>query len=212
MTTVPVSDRRPYYVGYVLGAGVLTAIASSLLDAGSVPGWVLFLVVLVYLGPLGLAALLVVGLPMALIFVAPASPLVVVLLAIGVAVVNVALFHRWRTRTPPVRVERAAPLPRWHAAVASVLFLLAGCGFVLLSYVAGFAALTAGGVDFRVPAVEADRVRLIAAITWWPGLAIAITGLVLWIVRARRGQTILIYACVDLALIVTLLTVMTLSS
>jgi hypothetical protein len=126
---------------------------------------------------------------------------------------NVMILRNWRTRKPLTSADSALTeaLSPWDHALGAVGFILAGCAFIALSMCAGFAALTAGGVDFAVPDTEAERVRLLAALTWWPGLAAAVAGLIMWIRQARRGRSIILWASADLTLQLVLLTVLILA-
>ena len=60
--------------------------------------------------------------------------------------------------------------------LGGALFVLAGCAFILLCMFAGFAAFTAHGIDVQVPDAKATKTLVVAGVTWWTGLAIAITG------------------------------------
>lgn len=212
MTIGATLARRSVSTGYVVGAAVVTAAASLLSQAGLVPDWVVIAGVILYLGPLGLAALLVVLVPISFLVVAPNSVVLglSVAVAMGVAVLNVLIVRRWSTGRGSQAGTGGAGMTRrvWDQVLGAVLFVFAGCVFILLSMIAGFEAMVAPGVDVRVPVAEADHVRLLAALTWWPGLTIAVGGLVLWIVCAKRARPILPWAIVDLVLMLGLVTVL----
>ena len=226
MTVGSIVDRRAVRIGYVVGAGVFTFVGSALALANLIPTWAEFtiLVVLVlYLGPLGLAALLLLG-PITLLLAPVLAPIdaaspsqypavdwtqvtILTLVAVGVAMLNILIVRRWRARsaqlaaTGEIRTRRE----RLDRPLGAVLFSFAGCAFILLCFVAGAEALVAHGVDTVIPEAQADHTLLIAGLTWWPGFAIAVAGLVLWIVLLRRNRRILWWALGDFLIMVCLI-------
>ncbi len=208
MTLAGALERRGVRAAYVAGAGVLVAGLLLLTQAALVPGWIALIVVVAYLGPLGLAALLLLAVPAVLVLGSPPPALgfLGVAVAVGVAALNVAILRRWGARPAggPRDADGGSWSRGWDTVLGAAVFVLAGCAFVLFSLIAGFAALTAHGIDVRVPEAEAHRTLLRVALTWWPALATAIAGLVLWIVQASRGRRILPWAVADLLLILAL--------
>lgn len=208
MTLNATLGRRSVRTAYIVGAGALVVVMMTAGQAERIPSWLAVVAVLVYLGPLGLAALLAVMLPMVLIVLLPAPILtgVCVAVALGVAAINVAIVRRWSERASTAGAEAGRSRYRvWDPLVRGSLFVLAGCAFIVLCVMAGFAALTAHGVDVQTPDDQAARTLLAAGLTWWTGLAIAVTGLVIWIRRARRGRLLLPWAAGDLGAMVALI-------
>lgn len=213
MTLTTAAVRWSLRTAYVLGAGALGAVLATAAEAGAIPGWLALLIILVYLGPLGLTGLLLVVLPLELIVLLPplALPVVSAVVAIGAASLNAVILDRWRRRRARGSAPSSSAGPSsgdWDTLLGGALFVLAGCAFVLLCMFAGFAALTAHGIDVRVPDADATRTLVVAGITWWTGLAIAITGLVLWVKLARRGRRLLPWAAADLASMVALISIL----
>jgi hypothetical protein len=216
MTLSSAFGHRSVRVAYIIGAGILGASAMTALREELVPAWILLVVVLAYFGPLGIAALLIVIFPILLIFLLPTSMLIAftAAVAIGVAALNVVILRHWSRRRAesPETSTWQARVRTWDPFLGAAVFVLAGSAFILLSIFAGFAALTAHGVDVRVPDAQANKILVVAALTWLPGLAIAVAGLVLWIVKATRGRPVLPWAIADLVSMVALIAALILGS
>lgn len=204
MALLDVVDRWPAQLGYIVGVGVLAVVASSLGIAGILHGWVLVLLVAVCLGPLGLAIFIVAS--SVALFVTAAPDWMVIGLAtvvsLGVAFVNVVSNRQWRARRltePDALVPRYFP-SGWDQLYGGILFVLAGGAFVVLSVLAGYAAGTAGyNVLASNLADRADEVKFVASVTWWPGLLIAVAGLLWWRVRVGQRRRIFSWGALDLA-------------
>jgi hypothetical protein len=197
-------DRRTVRVAYVVGAAILATITQWLFDSSADGAWIWMLVTAVYLGPLGIAAIIVLGLPADLILAVAGTlgQFVYVILAAGVAVLNIVIIARWH-RSSLARAAAGDPVPPNRTVdhvLGAVLFVLAGCGFIVLCFIAGFEVLTAHGIDSAVPDAVADPIVLAASLTWWPGFAIALAGLAVWIVQGTRHRRILPWAIADFAL------------
>lgn len=195
-----------------------------------VAGVITTIALVLYLGPLGIATGLLIAAPLGLLFVGSggASGVVGVILSTGVAGLNVLIVASWRERLrlraardaapdpiahawrPPVHSPRVLgetpivwadlrPAP-WKQAVGAAAFALAGCGFVVLCFVCGFTAVVAHGVDVQIPDAQANHTLLLAALAWWPGLGVAIAGLVVWVRRGRRGEALLPWGLAGLGL------------
>lgn len=200
----PFLDRQSVQIGYVVLAGVLAIVGWLLSTLGSFPVLVSIVVIALYLGPIGIASLVVFGFAV-LLFAGSVDgaiilPAIIVVLSVGIAIANVFIVRRWRARTAnPTTPSAGLERPRSpHGAWSAILFSLAGCTFIFLCIVAGFEGLTAHGIDEPVPDSIADPIVAVAAITWWIGLAVAVGGLVIWIVRARRHLSLLPWAFADL--------------
>ncbi|MGV8859010.1 hypothetical protein [Rhodoglobus sp.] len=199
-----VVDRRPAQVGYVIGAGVIAVVVAWLAIGGIIHGWMLIALVVVCLGPLGLAAFIVAN--SIALFVTGVPDWTVLGLAavvsIGVAFVNVISTRQWRARPlrePDALSTRHLP-PGWDQLYGGILFVLAGGAFIVLSVVAGYAAGTAGfGVLASSLENRADEVKFVASVTWWPGLLIAVVGLLWWRVRVGQRRRIFSWGALDLA-------------
>jgi hypothetical protein len=106
-------------------------------------------------------------------------------------------------------MEARQPVPRSSDAVAGgVLFGLAGLLFIILCFVAGVSAFTA---DTAAQGPQTGQIVLVATITFWIGLPVAIAGLVIWIVRVTQHKPIVIWAVVEAAVMVVLI-VLTMAS
>lgn len=105
MTLAGALERRGVRAAYVAGAGVLVAGLLLLTQAALVPGWIALIVVVAYLGPLGLAALLLLAVPAVLVLGSPPPALgfLGVAVAVGVAALNVAILRRWARDRREVR-------------------------------------------------------------------------------------------------------------
>jgi hypothetical protein len=197
---------------YVAGAGGVAAAALLLPQTDLVFDWVPTTVALLYLGPLGVAALFVLFIPLAFGLILPMSTLlgVAVAVAMGVAILNVVIVRRWMVRAGAGTgiVDGARRRRAWDQLLGGAFFVLAGCAFICLSVLAGFTALTAHGVDVAVPDVRASHVLLLAGLTWWWGLGIAVASLVVWILRARKARPLLPWAAGDLGLISGLIAIL----
>lgn len=199
-----VVDRRPAQVGYVVGAGVVAVIVAWLAIGGIIHEWILGPLVLVCLGPLGLAAFIVAS--SIALFVTGVPDLAVLGLAavvsVGIAFVNVISTRQWRVR-PLAEPDALSPQyvpPRWDRLYGGILFVLAGGAFIVLSVVAGYAPATINyGVGASSLANRVDEVQLVASITWWPGLLIAVVGLLWWRVRVGQRRRIFSWGALDLA-------------
>ena len=78
--------------------------------------------------------------------------------------------------------------------------MLAGGAFIVLSVVAGYAPATIDyGVGTSSLANRVDEVQLVASIMWWPGLLIAVVGLLWWRVRVGQRRRIFSWGALDLA-------------
>jgi hypothetical protein len=192
------------------------ALAIPLVQGEIVTGAVVYLAVLLYLGPVGVAALLFVVLPTSSILVMTDGILFGFQFAVAmvVAIVNVVLVRLWMAQ-PALTGESATKKSRrhgWDQLLGGSAFVLAGCGFVVLCVVAGFARAIAHGVDFPVPDAEADTTVLLLNFTWWPGLIVANAGLALWIIQAKRSRPILPWAVADLAIMITLIAIVSVAT
>lgn len=204
--------RQPAQVGYVVGAGVVSVIVAWLAINNIIQLWMLVPLVLIYLGPLGLAALIVAS--SVALFVTTVPDWAVLVLAavvsVGVAFVNVISTRQWRARPlaqPDALSPKGVP-PGWDRLYGGILFVLAGGAFIVLSVVAGYAAATADyGVAASSVADQADEVKFVASVTWWPGLLIAVVGLVWWRVRVGQRRRIFSWGALDLAAMLGLIAV-----
>ena len=208
--------RRDVARAYVTSVALLAALAVVLHGAGA-ESTAFSVATVVALGPLGLAVALVVLVPFLLVVVAPwwVTGALCIACALGVAVVNVRIVRRLtRPRDPAVLIDaddrrsrRGPPGTALDTTLSILFFVLAGCAFVVLCFVDGFAALTAHGVDFPETEEAAARTLAIAAWTWWPGLVLAIAGLVVWITRARQRRPSAPWAAVELGVMVGLVVI-----
>ncbi|MGV8913274.1 MAG: hypothetical protein ACOH14_11740 [Rhodoglobus sp.] len=197
-------DRRSAQHGYIVGAGVIAVVVAALTTGGILDEWMLAPMVVIYLGPLGLAAFIVAS--SIALFVTGVPDWTVLGLAavvsVSVAFVNVISTRQWRARrlTEPDALIPKSPPPGWDQLYGGILFVLAGGAFIVLSVVAGYAAGTAGyGVPASSLANRADEVKFVASVTWWPGLLIAVVGLLWWRVRVGQRRRIFSWATLDLA-------------
>ncbi|MGO4535970.1 hypothetical protein [Leifsonia sp. 2MCAF36] len=205
MTFREALDRWGFRAAYVAGAGFLVALAALLVLAGAAWSPLVVSVAVIYLGPLGLALLLIVLLFPSL--PAPIAVLAAVSVAVAVAIANVAIVRRWSALADQ---RGAAPdggerFWRYDRLLGGTSFVASGCVFLLLTVVAGFAALTAHGIDVRAADALANRVILVAAITWCLGFVLAIAGLILWIMRATRRRVLVPWAASEFAVMVGLI-------
>jgi len=69
------------------------------------------------------------------------------------------------------------PARKRHLIAGSVLLALAGCIFVLNCVVAGFQALTVGGIDFTPTGAYQAYTNTTVFWTFWPSAVIAVAGL-----------------------------------
>lgn len=211
MTLRDALDRWGFRVGYIGGAVLLGGLVALLVGTGTPAAPLVSCLTIVYLGPLGLVALLGVLLCGAFAAATQLPPS----LAIGVALIlivlaafaNVAIVRRWSAlrRDQDAALDGGAGFRRFDRLLGAMSFVLSGLAFVLLTVAAGFAVGTAHGIDVRVPDAQADRVILAAALTWWPGLALAAAGLVLWIVKAVRRRLLLPWAASEFTVMAGLL-------
>ncbi|MBH0025078.1 hypothetical protein [Salinibacterium sp. SWN248] len=197
-------DRRPAQIGYIVGVGVVAVVVSSLGLAGILQGWMLVLLVVVCLGPLGLAIFIVASSIALFVTAVPGWAIIglAAVVSLGVASVNVVSTRQWRARRL-IEPDALAPrhFPRgWDQLYGGILFVLAGGAFIVLSIVAGYAAGTAGyNVVASNLADRADEVKFVASVTWWPGLLIAVVGLLWWRVRVGQRRRIFSWGALDLA-------------
>lgn len=196
---------------YVLGVGLLAALLLLLADTGVVHP-ALIAVIVIPLGPLGLLG--AVGLTGLLDLLVPLVPLdawslgpavftaPVLAVVLLIAAVNVLIAARVLAasagRPAPARYRGRLPVAGDRLLGGSAFLTAAGL-LVALSFLAGFVALTAGGIDAPTPPAEAAQARLVAGATWGCGLVAAVAGLVLWIVAAARGTAMLRWGIADLA-------------
>ncbi|WP_168187159.1 hypothetical protein [Salinibacterium sp. UTAS2018] len=101
----------------------------------------------------------------------------------------------------------AGPLNERYEVLGILLFVFAGCGFVVLSALAGTATIMASGVPAVVPVAWNGQSLVVAGAAWWMGLAAALAGLAIWIIRAKAKRTLLPWAIVDCALMAVLIVV-----
>ncbi|MBH0117201.1 hypothetical protein I6E52_10125 [Salinibacterium sp. NG253] len=101
-------------------------------------------------------------------------------------------------------IRTPSPLNERHEVLGVLLFVFAGCGFVVLSALAGTAAIMATGVPAVVPVAWNVDALHVASAAWWLGLLVALAGLVIWIIRAQTKRTLLPWAIVDFAVMVSL--------
>lgn len=94
-----------------------------------------------------------------------------------------------------------------HEVLGVVLFVFAGCGFLVLCLVAGMATIMAAQVPATVPVAWKGQGLLVAAVAWWTGLVVALAGVAVWILRAKSKRSLLPWAIVDFALMVLLIAV-----
>lgn len=91
-------------------------------------------------GGLGLAALLLVVFPISFVVVSPNSVVpsltLAVAVATGVAVLNLVIVRRWRSRLAAQSETTGEGTNRrkWDQPLGAVLFVLAGCAFIVLCY------------------------------------------------------------------------------
>jgi hypothetical protein len=212
---VPPLGRRArlWAIGYVVGAAILTT-AAYLTQNIAWPLTVAFAVVIfVYLGPIGVGAGLLVGIVAAFVLAGVAGPSAAVIWGVGaaaVAAINVAVVLRWRRRA--ARVGGRIPFAAWDRLIGGFVFVLAGVAFVVLCFVAGATALLAHGVDVSVPEAQAAPIVRAAGLVWWPGLVVAVAGLVAWIMLARRRRRLLPWAIVALAIQIALILVLAITT
>lgn len=103
--------------------------------------------------------------------------------------------------SPPPGMER----PHWDIVLSAFLFVLAGISFVLLCFVAGVTAGLWTGIDTIEPTAISAPVRTTAGTTTLVGLAVAITGLVLWRRWSARGKRLIWIAAADLLVMFALI-------
>ncbi|MBH0099976.1 hypothetical protein I6E68_12615 [Salinibacterium sp. NSLL150] len=213
-------ERWPVTVGYIAGAGVLSALLIwiSQFDLRTLP-----LLMILYLGPLGLAAAALLAFPVTAVFaLANSASDVAIAVAMGAAVamatasLNVIIVKGRRRR----RIAAATPSSeglsgdepdvarRYGLAFSKLLFALAGWAFIALSVIAGGVILLADGMSSGVSVDEADPVKCAAAVIWWPGLLIAVAGLVTWIIRVDKGRPATALAAIDLVAMLVLISVL----
>ena len=211
MTLREAFERWGFRVGYVGGAVLLGGLVALLVGAGAPSIPLVICLTVVYLGPLSLAALLGVLLCLAFAAVTHLPPSLAVapavVLVVLVAFANVAIVRHWRAlrRERDETADGEQRFRRFDQPLGAACFVLSGFAFGLLTLVAFFAVTTAHGIDVRVPDAQADRVILLATLTWWPALAVALAGLVLWIVTAVRRRALTLWAASEFTLMAGLM-------
>lgn len=153
-------------------------------------------------------------LPRTLLLVGPPliTGAVIVALAMGVAAANLAITRRITSRHVPAapfdgddhRGGTRPPEAALDALLGTTFFVLAGCAFVVLCFLDGFSALTAHGVDVQRSDAAAARTLLIVGWTWWPGLVLAVSGLISWIALTAHRRPLAFWASIDLTLMIAL--------
>ncbi|MBH0117208.1 hypothetical protein I6E52_10160 [Salinibacterium sp. NG253] len=209
MTLIDNATRTPKKRKYIVGAGVMTVVAFSLAGPGVVFSPIAELALAIYLGPLGLVALFLGALRLPEVYgiYEWIAALFTLVMAVGIAFVNVEILARWRRPAPPLERPFEAEERRhgWRQQLAAVLFVAAGLAFIFLCFFAGGTAGTTAGIAVRESAERANHLIFLSAIVWVPGLVAAIAGLRLWIVNTRRGEPVLRWAIADLAIMLTLI-------
>jgi hypothetical protein len=205
-----VFDRWPVRVVYIVVAAILSAVTVQLFQLDASASWISLLVTACYLGPLGFAGVVLLAFPMLLVadVSGPKPPWIFayVLVAAGIALWNIGIVSRRRRRHDALAAE-GNPVSRSRtvdSAVGAGLFLLAGSGFILLCYFAGFELFTAPGIDSPVPNSVSAPIILAASLAWWSGFAVALAGLAIWIVQTKRRRRILPWAIGDFVIMVGL--------
>ncbi|MGV8859013.1 hypothetical protein [Rhodoglobus sp.] len=94
-----------------------------------------------------------------------------------------------------------------HQVFGVLLFVFAGCGFMALCVLAGTATIMASQVAAVVPVVWDSQALIVAGVAWWTGLAAALAGLAIWIIRSKTRRPLLPWAIVDCALMAVLVVV-----
>lgn len=194
---------------YVAVAFVGTSVLTIAVLHQAVPSFV-FLLWLLFLGPLGLVALVLSaasGLSLgALAGASGALAAATTVLYTGGALLNVvALRHLHRADRRARRESGSAQ----HRTATAVLYSCAAACFVLLTFLCGFFFLVAYGVDVPTSDPIRVRVQVLAGITWSIGLAAAVAGLIVWIRGTRKRASTLPWAVADLAVIVVMTALVT---
>ncbi|MGV8852459.1 MAG: hypothetical protein ACOH1M_07830 [Rhodoglobus sp.] len=94
-----------------------------------------------------------------------------------------------------------------HQVFGVLLFVFAGCGFMALCVLAGTATIMASQVAAVVPVVWDSQALLVAGVAWWTGLAAALAGLAIWIIRSKTKRPLLPWPIVDCGLMSILIVV-----
>ncbi|MGV8913281.1 MAG: hypothetical protein ACOH14_11775 [Rhodoglobus sp.] len=204
-------DMTPVQVGYVVGAVAFAAVAVYFPDDFVVSFWMLGALVLLYLGPMGLATVLTLGVALyaVILVLRDAGPLVVIVVAGAIAAGNVLIVRRWQGNRArySTRVDRLTQSETRNRALGFIVFGYAGCAFIVLCYVAGFAVLdglTSRSFSWRVmgyetPNVSSDYLAFSTVVIWLNGLGVALAGLAAWVFYGIKRKPLLRLAVIDLA-------------
>ncbi|RLQ80415.1 hypothetical protein [Salinibacterium amurskyense] len=204
-------DARPVQIGYVVGAGLFAAVAVYFPDDFRVTLWMLGALLLLFLGPLALAIVLTLGVALyaAALFLGDAGPLLVVVIAVALAVVNVLIVRRWRRRAAidVAGLDHLTPQQMRQQVLGFIVFAYAGCAFIVLCYVAGFAAidgLSSGSHSWWIAEISqhtlsSDFLAFSTIVIWLNALGVALVGLTAWAWCGWKRTPLLRWAIVDFA-------------
>ncbi|MBH0055064.1 hypothetical protein I6E74_12905 [Salinibacterium sp. SWN139] len=216
-------DARPVQIGYVIGSGAFAAFAVYFVDFRT-SFWMLGALVLLYLGPVGLATVLTLGVALyaTALFLGDAGPLVVVVVAVAVAAVNVLIVRRFRSEAARYSTVVALLDTKEvrERALGFIVFAYAGCAFIVLCYVAGLTALdglASGSHNWWITGIDrqtlsSDYLSFSSIVIWLSALGVALAGLAAWVFLGVQRKPLLRWAIADLAVMLASIASVSLAS